>query len=68
MPRPKILKPGQVVYDLLTFHYVVFKAPSADHPDKAFVYDPYEAKGEAKIVHPKLTTIRPLNRKELGLP
>ena len=61
MPRPKILKPGQVVFDIPNSTYVWFRGHVADKNDEAFVRDP---KSNAVYV----TTIRALNRKELGLP
>jgi len=59
MPRPKITKPGTVVYDIDRKEYVLYKAPSVDFPGQAYVrtlYDP-----ETYLTH-----IRQLTLKEKG--
>jgi hypothetical protein len=61
MAKIKILKPGQVVFDKQQNEYVNLKAESADHPGKAYVFNP-------RCGETYLTEIRALTRKELGLP
>ena len=61
MHVPKILKPGQVVFDIDLQEYVNLKAESVDFPGKAYVFNP-------RCAETYLTHFRRLTRKELGLP
>jgi hypothetical protein len=63
MSKPKIIKPGTVVFDIMSNRYVIFKADSADFPGRAYVLDPSDPR---KVVEHYLTTVRTLNRRERG--
>jgi hypothetical protein len=59
MSKSKVTKPGTVVFDLEQCEYVNFRADSADHPGKVYVYNP-------RCGETYLTRVRQLSRKERG--